>query len=104
MPCWCPFGTRSEKSMITLYDAFVPSCVQLLRSVSGLITKAETHCAEKSLPPEACLGAKLAPDMLDFASQGTSCAVHSTGAIGGVKRGNFKYGRAHLCTPVTTSH
>src|SRR3546814_8109746 len=89
MPCWCPFGTRSEKSMITLYDAFVPSCVQLLRSVSGLITKAEAYCAEKSLPPDALIGAKLAPAMLDFAYQVNSFAVHSIGAIEGAKMGNF---------------
>src|SRR3546814_9371435 len=89
--------------LITLYDAFVPSCVQLLRSVSGLITKAEAYCAEKSLPPEALIGAKLAPDMLDFAYQVKSCAVHSIGAIEGVKRGNFspdqttpQIGRAHV--------
>lgn len=75
--------------MITLYDAFVPSCVQLLRSMSGLLKKAEAYCAEKSLPPEALIGFKLAPDMLDFAYQVKSCAVHSIGAIEGVQSGNF---------------
>src|SRR3546814_8773297 len=89
MPCWSPFGTRSEKTMITLYDAFVPSCVQLLRSVSGLSTKAEAYCAEKSLPPEAPIGAKLAPDMLEFAYQVKNCSVHSIGAMVSVERGNF---------------
>lgn len=75
--------------MMTLYDAFVPGCVQLLGSVRALIDKAEAHCAEKSLAPESLIGAKLTPDMLDFAYQVKSCAVHSIGAIEGVQKGQF---------------
>src|SRR3546814_13300307 len=89
IPCWSPFGTRSEKSMITLYDAFVPSCVQILRSVSGLITKAEAYCAEKTVSLEALIGAKLAHDMLDLRLQVYSCAVHHMSSIEVVKRDKF---------------
>ncbi len=74
---------------MTLYDSFVPGCLQLLDSMSGLLRKADAHCVEKSVPPEIMLGAKLAPDMLDFAYQVKSCAVHSIGAINGVRAGNF---------------
>jgi hypothetical protein len=75
--------------MMTLYDAFVPGCLQILGSMSGLLKKAEIYCAEQSMLPEALLGAKLAPDMFDFAYQVKSCAVHSIGAIEGVRKGNF---------------
>jgi hypothetical protein len=85
----CLPGRRRTGFMMTLYDAFVPGCLQILRSVSGLLTKAEAHCAEQSIAPETLIGAKLAPDMLDFAYQVKSCAVHSIGAIAGVRNGRF---------------
>lgn len=75
--------------MISLYDAFVPSCLQLLGSVSGLIEKSKAHCDTQSIPPESLIEAKLAPDMFDFAYQVKSCAVHSIGAIEGVQKGSF---------------
>lgn len=74
---------------ITLHEAFVPSCLQLLGSVAKLIDKAEAHCVEKGRAPCGLIGARLAPDMLDLAYQVKSCAVHSAGAIEGVQSGNF---------------
>ena len=84
---------------MTLYDAFVPGCLQILGSMSGLLKKADAYCAEQSISPEALLGAKLAPDMFDFAYQVKSCAVHSIGAIEGVRNGNFSPDR----TPAPSS-
>src|SRR3546814_1293503 len=78
-----------EIAMMTLYEAVVAGCVQILRSVNGLINKAEAHCADNALPPESLIGARLAPDMMDFAYQVKSCAVHSIGAIEGLKQGRF---------------
>lgn len=75
--------------MMTLYDAFVPGCVQVLNSVAGLLDKAAAHCRDQAIPPERLIGARLAPDMFDFAYQVKSCAVHSIGAIQGVAQGNF---------------
>lgn len=74
---------------ITLHEAFVPSALQMLGSVAKLIDKAEAHCNEKGRVPGALITASLAPDMLDFAYQVKSCAVHSVGAIEGVRSGNF---------------
>lgn len=74
---------------ITLHEAFVPSALQMLGSVAKLINKAETHCAEKGRVPCGLIAARLAPDMLDLAYQVKSCAVHSAGAIAGVRSGNF---------------
>jgi hypothetical protein len=86
-----PFDGQSKGSgsMMTLYDAFVPGCLQILESVSRLVVKAKSYCDAQSLPPERLLHARLAPDMLDFAYQVKSCAIHSIGAIHGVQRGNF---------------
>jgi hypothetical protein len=73
----------------SLYAAVVPSNLQILRSMSGLIDKAEAFCREKSLSPEDIIQARLAADMLPFDYQVKSTVVHSLGAIEGVRRGVF---------------
>jgi hypothetical protein len=74
---------------ITLHAAFVPSCQQLLTSMSRLVGKAEAFCAEHGLAPAEILDARLAGDMHPFAYQVKSTVVHSLGAIEGVRRGEF---------------
>ena len=74
---------------LSLYAATIPSYQQILGSVSGLVSTAEAFCAEKGLAPEDIIQARLAPDMLPFAYQVKSTAVHSLGAIEGVRRGTF---------------
>ena len=74
---------------LTLYAATVPSYLQILGSVSRLIGKAESFCSEKGLEPDALIQARLADDMLPFAYQVKSTAVHSIGAIEGVRKGTF---------------
>lgn len=74
---------------LKLYDAFVPGCRQVLQSLTGLMDKAQAYCVETGTPSADLVGAKLAPDMLDMAYQVKSCAVHSVGAIAGVRSGNF---------------
>src|SRR6201992_810132 len=78
----------------SLYAATVPSYRQILGSVSALIVKAEAFCAEKALPPEEIIHARLASDMLPFAYQVKSTSVHSLGAIEGVRKGVFSPDRA----------
>jgi len=73
----------------SLYAATVPSYQQILGAVSGLLAKAEKFCAERSIPPEELVSARLAPDMLPFAFQVKSTAVHSLGSIEGVRKGVF---------------
>lgn len=73
----------------SLYAATVPSYQQTLGAVLGLLGKAETYCADKGLAPEDIVQARLAEDMLPFAYQVKSTAVHSLGAIEGVRRGVF---------------
>jgi hypothetical protein len=73
----------------SLYAATVPSCRQILEAVSGLLHKAETFCGEKGIAPSDIIQARLAADMLPFAYQISSTAVHSLGAIEAVRRGVF---------------
>lgn len=73
----------------TLYAATIPSYLQILSSVSRLVTKAEDHCREARLEPHALIQARLADDMLPFAYQVKSTVVHSIGAIEGVRKGVF---------------
>ena len=73
----------------SLYAAVVPSYQQILEAVSGLLVKAESFCAEKGIAPPELIQARLAPDMLPFAYQVKAAAVHSLGAIEGVRRGVF---------------
>jgi uncharacterized protein len=73
----------------SLYSAVVPSYLQILDGVSGLLDKAEVFCSEKGIAPEQIIDARLAEDMHPFAYQVKSTAVHSLGAIEGVRRGVF---------------
>jgi uncharacterized protein len=73
----------------SLYAATIPSYQQILGSMTGLLVTAETFCAEKQLAPEEIIEARLVQDMLPFAYQMKSTAVHSLGSIEGVRRGVF---------------
>jgi hypothetical protein len=74
---------------LTLHAATIPSYLQILASLSRLIGKAEAYCAEKGLEPAELIQARLAPDMLPFGYQVKSAALHSAGAIEGVRKGLF---------------
>jgi hypothetical protein len=73
----------------SLYEAIVPSYRQILEAVSGLLGAAEVFCTEKGIAPHDIVQARLAEDMQPFAYQVKSTAVHSLGAIEGVRRGVF---------------
>lgn len=72
---------------MSFYDAVVPAYLQMLNSLTGLLTKAEAHCAAKKIDPNVLLGSRLFPDMLplskqiqlvsDFASKGCARLTHS---------------------------
>lgn len=73
----------------SLYAATIPSYRQILGAVSKLLRTAESFCTEKGVAPAEILQACLAADMLPFAYQVKSTAVHSLGAIEGVRKGEF---------------
>jgi len=72
---------------MSFYDASVPAFLQILGSLSGILTKAEAHCAAKNIQPDVLLGARLYPDMLplsrqvqlacDYAAKGCARLTHS---------------------------
>jgi hypothetical protein len=74
---------------LSLYAATIPNFQQALGAVSGLLDRAESFCTEKSLAPQDLIQARLAADMLPFAYQVKSTAVHSLGAIEGLRKGVF---------------
>jgi uncharacterized protein len=74
---------------ISLYAATIPSYQQVLGAIAGLLSTAEAFCTERGLAPGDIIQARLAADMLPFAYQVKSTAVHSLGAIEGVRRGSF---------------
>src|SRR6202166_3253503 len=54
---------------MSFYDATVPAFLQILGSLTGILTKAEAHCQAKNIAPEVLLSAPLYPDMLPFSKQ-----------------------------------
>jgi hypothetical protein len=73
----------------SLYAATVPTKLQILQSIVGLIDKAEDHCADQGFPPATLIDARIAEDMFPFAFQIKSVAGHSLGAIEGALKGIF---------------
>jgi hypothetical protein len=80
-------STQRKEHRMSFYDATVPAYLQILGSLSGLLSKAEAHCKAKNIAPEVLLTARLYPDMLpltkqiqlasDFAAKGCARLTHS---------------------------
>lgn len=66
---------------VSLYSTTVPLFLQILPQMSALADKAEAHCKEKGLAPEALLGARLAEDMWPLSGQFRACWSHSADAV-----------------------
>jgi hypothetical protein len=73
----------------SLYDATIPSYLQILGAVAALVDKAEAYCGEQGLAHEEIVMARLHADMLPFSYQVKCCADHSIGAVEGVRAGNY---------------
>lgn len=74
---------------LSLHAAFVPSALQMLGATRKLVDKAESWCGEHGCGHDVLTGARLAEDMLAFDYQVKSVAVHTRGAIDGVREGVF---------------
>ena len=79
---------------IAFYDAVVPSSLQVLRALNGVLVKAAAFCAEQDRAEADLIDARLSPDMLPLGYQVKSCAVHSVGAIEATGRGSFSPDRS----------
>ena len=78
----------------SLYDAVVPSNLQILGALDRVIEKAEAFCDEQGLAQAELIDARLAPDMFPLGYQVKSCAVHSIGGIEGARVGSFSPDRS----------
>lgn len=74
---------------ITLYDAFVPSCQQILGGMRGIVDKAESHAKANGLDASDLIEASLAEDMWPLPWHVRACFVHSSYALGLVPTGEF---------------
>ena len=54
---------------MSFHDTSVPGFLQILGSLSGILSKAEAHCKAKNIQPDVLLAARLFPDMLPFSKQ-----------------------------------
>jgi uncharacterized protein len=54
---------------MSFHDASVSAFLQILNSLSGILSKAEAHCKARNIAPEILLGARLYPDMLPLSKQ-----------------------------------
>ena len=68
---------------LTLHSASVPVFVRALKSLSGLLTKAEESATARGFDPSVLLTARLAPDMFPLTRQ---VQIASDGAKGGAAR------------------
>ena len=88
----------------SLYDAVIPSQLQILGALDALLDKAKSFCTEKGRAENDLIDARLAPDMLPFGYQVKSCAGHSFGAIQGVRTGAFAPDMSPWPTDFTSLH
>ncbi len=74
---------------LSLFEVTVPSFTQILGSVSGLLDRAEAHCADKGVCPAACITSRLFEDMAPLSFQVSQTVAHSAGALEAVQAGIF---------------
>ena len=74
---------------ITLYDAFVPSCQQILGGLTGLIDKGEAHVKDHGLEDAELIEAKLADTMWTLPWHIRACWMHSAYTFDQMAGGEF---------------
>ena len=65
---------------LNIYQASVPSFVQTLNALSGVLTKAAAHAEAKKIDPSVLINARLAPDMHPLARQVQMVSDQAKGA------------------------
>lgn len=75
---------------ISLYDATVPSFLQHLRALDGIVAKAQVWAAEQGMAEADLLARRIADDMVPLSVQIKWTRHHSLHAIEGVRAGAFQ--------------
>jgi hypothetical protein len=76
---------------ISLYDATVPSFLQILASLRGVLDKGLAHARETGVDPDSLVEARLVEDMFPLTFQVQRVADHSAGALRDVRQGAFTF-------------
>lgn len=74
---------------LSLYEAFVPNCQQMVGALNNLIDKGEAFAKDNGLSDEDMIGARLAEDMWNLPWHVRSCWVHSAYVISLLPSGEF---------------
>jgi hypothetical protein len=74
---------------IALYDLSVPTYLQTLGSVTGLMEKGLAHCRECNVDPAEIVETRLFQDMAPFSFQIRSVVHHSVATMEALKSGVF---------------
>ena len=72
----------------SIYTASVPVFVRMLSNLSALLDKAEAHCTERKIAPEALLQFRLYPDMFPLVRQvqiATDMTKGAAARLGGIE-------------------
>jgi uncharacterized protein len=78
-----------SRATMTLHDATVPSFLQNLEAMQGILDRGLSHCRESGLDPAELVETRLAPDMHPLRFQVISVAHHSATALQGAMAGSF---------------
>jgi uncharacterized protein len=73
--------------MMTLYDLMVPTYLQMLRNLSGCLTKAAAHAQANNIDPAELVEARLAPDMFPLSAQVLFSCVQALGGVASLTGG-----------------
>jgi hypothetical protein len=65
---------------VNIYQSSVPAFLQMLGSLSSILTKAAAHAEAKKIDPSVLVNARLAPDMFALARQVQIATDHAKGA------------------------
>lgn len=74
---------------LSLYQAFVPGCQQMLGALNTMIDKGEAFAAENAIPEDEMMGCRLAEDMWSLPWHIRSCWVHSAFVVSQLPTGEF---------------
>ena len=77
---------------LSMFQASIPICVQILGSTAAVVDKAAAHCAEKKYDEAALLSDRLFPDMFTLARQfrqATDFGRNTPGRLAGVHLPDF---------------
>ncbi|MFO1034797.1 MAG: DUF1993 family protein [Hyphomicrobiales bacterium] len=74
-----------------MYDTSIPVLIHGLKSLSAILSKAQSHCEARNIAPEALTAFRLFPDMLPFTRQVQIACDFAKGAAA-----QLAGGRCHL--------